>query len=67
MRIVGSNPNNVYWMDIFPHWFVVNIVPFVYREDENEQKEAGMPILKIQIVSLPYLLFCTNYFRILTA
>ena len=25
-KIVGSNPGAVYWLDIFSHWFVVNIV-----------------------------------------
>ena len=26
LKVVGSNPSMVYWMDIFSHWFVVKIV-----------------------------------------
>ena len=25
-KVMGSNPDNVYWMDIFSHIFVVKIV-----------------------------------------
>ena len=29
LKVVGSNPSTVYWMDIFSHTFVVKIVMFV--------------------------------------
>ena len=29
LKVVGSNPGTVYWMDIFSHIFVVKIVMFV--------------------------------------
>ena len=37
-KVVGSNPSTVYWMDIIWHLFVVEIVMFVWK-DENEQKK----------------------------
>ena len=27
--VMGSNPNNVYWMDNFSHLFVVKIIMFI--------------------------------------
>ena len=29
LKVVGSNPGTVYWMDIFSHIFVVNILMLV--------------------------------------
>ena len=29
LKVVGSNPGTVYWMDIFSHIFVVKIVLFL--------------------------------------
>ena len=29
LKVVGSNPGTIYWMDIFTHQFVVKIVMFV--------------------------------------
>ena len=50
-KVVGSNPSTVYWMDIIWHLFVVEIVMFVWK-DENEQKKrlALAHFLKKQFV-----------------
>ena len=41
MKVVGSNPSTVFWMDIFSHIFVVTIELFVCLRDESKQKYAG--------------------------
>ena len=35
LKVVGLNPNTIYWMDILSRIFVVNMVMFVC-EDENK-------------------------------
>ena len=48
LKVVGSNPGTVFWMDIFSHLFVVKIVMmFVWKRPKINEKEAGVgPFLK---------------------
>ena len=39
LKVVGSNPSTIYWMDISSHTFVVKIVMFVGK-DKIKLKEA---------------------------
>ena len=41
-KVVGSNPDTVYWMDIFSHIFVEQIVMLIVRKDQKTIKGAGV-------------------------
>ena len=40
LKVVGSNPSTIYWMDIFSHLFVVEIV-LLFEKMKINEKEAG--------------------------
>ena len=40
-EVVGSNPDAIYWMDIFSHGFIVKVVLFVRKRTKINEKEAG--------------------------
>ena len=39
MKVVGSNPRSIYWMNIFSHSIVAKKLMFV-RKDENKRKRG---------------------------
>ena len=48
-KVVGSNPGAVYWdghLDMFSHWFVVNIALLVSKDQKINKKRPGLAHLK---------------------
>ena len=48
---MGSNPSTVYWMDIFPHIFVVKIVGCLFEKTKINEKEVGDGLFFVKILS----------------
>ena len=49
-KVIGSNPGNVYWMEIFSHIFVVKICNVCLKRPKINKKEAGVgPFLEKKI------------------
>ena len=40
LKFVGSNPGSVYSIDIISHIFVVKIVMFVWKDENENEKET---------------------------
>ena len=63
--VVSSIPSTVYWMDIFPHLFVINIVLCVWK-DKNKWKRGRVgPFKKIidhtSLINVKYNYFLPMY------
>ena len=53
-EVVGSNPNALYWMDIFSYWFVAKIVFFVSKDRKRGQ---SWPIFFKKSLKCPFTSF----------
>ena len=42
LKVVGSNPGMVYWMDIFSHIFVVKICNVCLKRPKINEKRPGL-------------------------
>ena len=40
LKVVGSNPSAVYWMDIFSHYFLKNCIDVCLKMTENKRKRG---------------------------
>ena len=61
-KVVGSNPSTVYWMDIFSHLFVVQLVMFVWKDKNKGKRGLGWPFFKKkQLKSVSFLNKVPNY------
>ena len=48
LKVVGSNPGAVYWMDIFH----IDLLKKLFEKTENKRKEAGFGHLKIIVYDI---------------